>query len=323
MLSALPEESTVKIFKLLKEYDIEKIIKALLSMETPSKELLRGVLSEAHQMLVESSPIKLAPEHLRRLLSKVLPPDQLERLIEETFSTEEGRAIFKELEKLDAKIVANIVKNEHPQVIALILSQIKPSKAADIILHIPKRVGVTNVQEEVISRIASIEKISQQTLKMVASTLEEELMMIGAGKEKTLSGIDIAAEIVNSLPKETGQEILENIRKDNAVLAEGIEERMFKFEDIMKLDNRAVIEILKNVDKNDLLVALKGVSQEIINKFLSNMSKRAAEMFVEDMEVLGPVRKSEVEKASKKIIEEIKRLIANGTIEFSSGEEFV
>jgi flagellar motor switch protein FliG len=175
----------------------------------------------------------------------------------------------------------------------------------------------------VIKRIASIEKISSQTLKVVANTLEEELLTIGAGSEETLSGIDIAAEIVNALPKEVQVELLEDIRKEDEILADNIEERMFKFEDILKLDNKAIIEILKSVDKNDLMMALKGASEEILNKFLSNMSKRAAEMFLEDMEVLGPVKKSDVEKAQKKIIEAIKDMINKGVIDFGSGEEYV
>ncbi len=322
-LSALPEEKSVKIFKHLKEHEIERLVKALLTVETPTKEQLKAVLDEAYEYLRQVSPVKLAPDHLKKILEQALPPDVLERLLEETFSSQEGKQIFKELEKLDSKAIANIIKNEHPQVIALILSQIKPSKAAEILQFIPKRMGVTNVQEEVIQRIASIEKISNQTLKVVANTLEEELSSMGAGKEEALSGIDIAAEIVNALPKETQQEILDDIKKEDEILANNIEERMFKFEDIIKLDNKAIIEILKNVDKNVLLVALKGASEEILNKFLANMSKRAAEMFVEDMEVLGPMKKSEVEKAQKKIIEEIKALINKGVIDYGSGEEYV
>ncbi len=322
-MSALPEDKSVKIFKHLKEHEIERLVKAFLSVETPTKEQLKAVLDEAYDYLRQISPVKLAPDHLKKILQQALPPDVLEKLLEETFSSQEGKQIFKDLEKMDSKAVANIIKDEHPQVIALILSQIKPSKAAEVLQFIPKRAGVTNIQEEVIQRIASIEKISNQTLKVVASTLEEELASMGAGKEETLSGIDIAAEIVNALPKETQQEILDDIKKENEVLANNIEERMFKFEDIIKLDNKAIIEILKNVDKNDLLVALKGAPEEILNKFLANMSKRAAEMFVEDMEVLGPMKKSDVEKAQKKIIEEIKALINKGVIDYGSGEEYV
>ncbi len=323
LVSSLPEEVTVKIFKGLKEHEIEKLIKTILTLEPPTKETLKQVLDDAYEYLRTVSPLKIAPDHLKSILEKALPQDVLQKLLDQTFDEQEGKQIFKELEKLDAKVVANIIKDEHPQVIALILSQIKPGKAAEILQYIPKRVGVTNVREEVIKRIASIEKISSQTLKIVANTLEEELLTIGAGNEESLSGIDVAAEIVNALPKDMQVELLEDVRKEDEILAENIEERMFKFEDLVKLDNRAIIEILKNVDKNDLMLALKGAPQEILDKFLSNMSKRAAEMFLEDMEVLGPVKKSDVEKAQKKVIEEVKNLINKGVIDFGSGEEYL
>ncbi len=323
LVSTLPEEATVHIFKKLKEHEIEKLIKTILTLDPPPKEVVKEVFEEAYENLKDVSPVKIAPDHLRKILEKALPQEVLEKLLNQTFDEQEGKAIFKELEKLDAKMVANLIKEEHPQVIALILSQLKPQKAAEILQYIPKRVGVTNVQEEVIKRIASIEKISSQTLKIVANTLEEELLTIGAGQEETLSGIDIAAEIVNALPKELQTELLEEVRKEDEILAENIEERMFKFEDILKLDNKAIIEILKHVNKNDLMIALKGAPKEILDKFLANMSKRAAEMFLEDMEVLGPVKKSDVEKAQKKIIEEIKNLINKGIIDFGAGEEYV
>jgi len=323
LLSLLPEEATVTIFKHLKEHEIERLIKQILAIEPPSKEVAKQIIEEAFESLREIAPIKIAPDNLKKILEQALPPDKLEKLLADTLTVEEGKAIFRELEKMDPKFVANIIQNEHPQVIALILSQLKPVKAAEIIQFLPKRLGVTNVQEEVIKRIASIEKISSDMLKMVANTLEEELLTIGAGKEETLSGVDIAAEIVNVLPKELGQEILEEIRKENPSLADTIEEKMFKFEDIVKLDNRAIIEILKVVDKNDLLIALKGAPPEIMDKFLSNMSKRAAQMFLEDMEILGPVKKSDVENARKKIIATIKGLIEKGVIEYGAGEEMI
>ncbi|NPA52960.1 MAG: flagellar motor switch protein FliG [Aquificae bacterium] len=323
LLSALPEETASEIFKHLKDHEIEKLIKVIISLEPPTKEMVKAVLEEAFEQLKKISPIRLAPDKLRKILESSLPPEKLQKLLEETFVTEEGKAIFRELEKMDPKIVASILQNEHPQVIAMVLSQLNPMKAADVIQFLPKRLGVTNVQEEVIKRIATLEKIPTQMLKVVANTLEEELLTLGAGKGESLSGIDIAAEIVNALPKDMQIEILDEIRKEDKVLADTIEEKMFKFEDIAKLDNRAIIEILKNVDKNDLLLALKGAPQEIIDKFLSNMSKRAAQMFMEDMEVLGPVKKSDVENARKKVIAKIKELIEAGVIEYGASEEYL
>ncbi|RMA97505.1 flagellar motor switch protein FliG [Hydrogenothermus marinus] len=323
LISLLPEEKTKNIFSHLKESEIEKIVKVIISLEHPDKETIKKIIKEALDKLKSMAPLKVAPSNIKKILEEILPPDKLEKLFGEALTAEEGKAIFRELDKLDPKLIANILQNEHPQVIALILSQLKPQKAAEIIQYLPKRLGVTNVREEVIKRLATLEKISSQMLKTVADTLEEELLSIGAGEEETLSGIDIAAEIVNSLPKDLQTEILEDLRKDDEKIAEQIEDRMFKFEDIIKLTDRDIMEVLKAVDKNDLLIALKGAPEEILNKFLNNMSKRAAQMFLEDMELLGPVKKSEVENARKKVILTIKELIEKGVIEYGSGEEMI
>jgi len=323
LILTLPEDVAVNVIKNLKEHEISRLAKTILTLGTIKKDMVKLVLQEAHDELAEIAPLKTAPEEVRRLLEKALPPDKFQQLIEETMLTESGKVIFEELQKMDPKFIAKLIEKEHPQIIAIILSQLKPAKAAEVIQYLPKRLGVTNVQEEVIKRLAQLEKVSMNTLKLVTDALEDELASIGAGKEQTLSGIDIAAEIVNNLPKEVAQEILDEIRKENPSLADAIEERMFKFEDIIKLDNRAIIEILKAVDKNDLLLALKGAPEEILNKFLSNMSKRAAQMFLEDLEALGPVKKSEVEKARKKVIAVIKKLAEEGKIDLGGSEELV
>jgi len=323
LILSLPEDTAVKVLRKLKEHELAKLAKTILTLGTIKKDMVMLVLKEAYEELAEVAPLKTAPEELKRLLEKALPPDKLQELLEESMLSESGRVVFEELQKMDPKFIAKLIEKEHPQITAIILSQLPPMKAAEVIQYLPKRLGVTNIREEVIKRLAQLEKISMKTLRIVTEALEEELANIGAGKEQTLSGVDIAAEIVNNLPKELANELLEDIRKESPSLADAIEERMFKFEDIIKLDNRAIIEILKAVDKNDLLLALKGAPKEILDKFLSNMSKRAAQMFLEDMEALGPVKKSDVEKARKKIIAVIKKLAEEGKIELGGSDELV
>ena len=323
LILSLPEDVAINVIKKLREHELTKVAKTILSLGTIKKDMVKLVLKEAYDELSEIAPLRTAPEELRKLLEKALPPDKLQELLEETMLSESGKVVFEELKKMDSKFIAKLIEKEHPQIIAIILSQLPPMKAAEVIQYLPKRLGVTNVQEEVIKRLAQLEKISMKTLKIVTEALEDELASIGAGKEQALSGLDIAAEIVNNLPKEIAQELLDEIRKENPSLADSIEERMFKFEDIIKLDNRAIIEILKAVDKNDLLLALKGAPQEIMDKFLSNMSKRAAQMFLEDLEALGPVKKSDVERARKKVIAIIKKLAEEGKIELGGSEELI
>ena len=240
LLSILPEEKNVKIFKHLKQAELEKIIKALLTLEEPTKENIKAVIQEAYKSLSEAVPLKLLPDNIKKILEKALPPEKVKELFEGLVMAEEGKAVFQEIEKLPAKVVANIIKNEHPQVIALILTQLKPQKAAEIIQYLPRRQGISNIQEEVIKRIASLEKVSSNMIKTVADALEEELYTIGAGKEEMLSGIDVAAELVNNLPKDLAQEILDEIRKETPSLADSIEERMFKLRILLNL----IIELL-------------------------------------------------------------------------------
>ena len=323
LILSLPEDVAINVIRKLREHELTRIAKTILSLGTIKKDMVKLVIREAYDELSEIAPLRTAPDELRKLLERALPPDKLQELLEETMLSESGKVVFEELKKMDAKFIAKLIEKEHPQIIAIILSQLPPMKAAEVIQYLPKRLGVTNVREEVIKRLAQLEKISMKTLKIVTEALEEELASIGAGKEQTLSGLDIAAEIVNNLPKEVSQELLEEIRKENPSLADSIEERMFKFEDIVKLDSRAIIEILKAVDKNDLLLALKGAPREILDKFLSNMSKRAAQMFLEDLEASGPVKKSDVERARKKIIAIIKKLAEEGKIELGGSEELI
>ena len=323
LILSLPEDVAINVIRKLREHELTRIAKTILSLGTIKKDMVKLVIREAYDELSEIAPLRTAPDELRKLLERALPPDKLQELLEETMLSESGKVVFEELKKMDAKFIAKLIEKEHPQIIAIILSQLPPMKAAEVIQYLPKRLGVTNVREEVIKRLAQLEKISMKTLRIVTEALEEELASIGAGKEQTLSGLDIAAEIVNNLPKEVSQELLEEIRKENPSLADSIEERMFKFEDIVKLDSRAIIEILKAVDKNDLLLALKGAPREILDKFLSNMSKRAAQMFLEDLEASGPVKKSDVESARKKIIAIIKKLAEEGKIELGGSEELI
>ncbi|TCK03900.1 flagellar motor switch protein FliG [Phorcysia thermohydrogeniphila] len=323
LVLTLPEDVAVNVIRKLKEHELNKLAKTILTLGTIKRDMVKLVLKEARDELAEMAPLRTAPDELRRLFEKALPPEKFRKLLEETMLTESGKVVFEELGKMDPKFIAKLIEKEHPQIIAIILSQLKPMKAAEVIQYLPKRLGVTNVREEVVKRLAMLEKVSMNTLKILTDALEDELASIGAGKEQALSGVDIAAEIVNNLPKELAQELLDEIRKENPSLADAIEERMFKFEDIVKLDNRAIIEILKAVDKNDLLLSLKGAPEEILNKFLSNMSKRASQMFLEDLEALGPVRKSDVEKARKKVIAIIKKMAEEGKIDISGSEEMI
>jgi flagellar motor switch protein FliG len=222
------------------------------------------------------------------------------------------------LEKVDEKLLANLLRNEHPQTIAVVLSQLSSAKAAEVLKLLPDSLKV-----EVAKRMATLENISPEFMKELIEAIAEEIRSMGvSGVMQKLEGIPLVANILNVLDKNTANSILAKLEQEDPYLAEKIKEKMFTFEDIRKLDNRAIVEILKAVDKNVLMIALKGAPEDIKEKFLSNMSKKAAEIMREDMEAMGPVRASEVEKAQKEVIKVIKNLADQGIIDLTGGEYY-
>ncbi len=171
--------------------------------------------------------------------------------------------------------------------------------------------------------MATLENISPELMGELIEVIAEEIRSMGvSGIMQKLEGIPLVANILNVLDKNTANSILAKLEQEDPYLAEKIREKMFTFEDIRKLDNRAIVEILKAVDKNVLMIALKGAPEDIKEKFLSNMSKKAAEIMREDMEAMGPVRASEVERAQKEVIKVVKNLADQGIIDLTGGEYY-
>jgi len=225
---------------------------------------------------------------------------------------------FQELEKVDIKVLASLLAKEHPQTIAVVLSQLSPMRAADVLQYLPENIAV-----EVTKRLATLENISPEFLGELIENLAEEIRGIGlSGFSQKTNGLVLAAEVLNLLDKKITDKILNKIEQEDKYLAERIKDKMFVFEDIEKLGNRDIVEILKAVNKNTLMVALKGASDAIKGKFFSNMSNKAATIMKEDMEAMGPVRVSEVEKAQKEIIAVIKKLADEGKIDLTGGASY-
>ena len=318
LLMSLPPDVAAKILKELSEEEIQKIFltAARLKDITPS-----DIEATVQEFLNDFSYVATQVSNLETLLEQlqgILPPEVYERIksLLGTAGVAEG---IEQLEKIDTRVLVGLIKNEHPQTIAVLLSQLSPRKAADVIQWLPD-----NLRYEVVKRIATLENVSPQFLRQLIETITDEIKALGiAGGLKKQEGVAIAAELMNMLDKETAENLLKKIGEEDPTLEERIREKMFTFEDIRKLDNRAIIEILKAVDKNTLIVALKGAPEDIKEKFFSNMSKRAAKIMQEDMEALGPVRKSEVEKAQKQVVAVIRKLVDEGKIDIGGEEAYV
>ena len=289
LLMAMPPQVAVEIMKELSDDEIQEIILHATSLEGITLKDIEDIAKEFIEEYKATTFLSPDMDKLLEFARKVLPPDKFAKIYEFLSSSNLIKS-FQELERVDSKVLANILRNEHPQTIAVVLSQLSPTKSAEVLKQLPDSLSV-----EVVKRLATLENISPEFF----------------------------AELLNILDKDTTNKILAKLDEEDPYLSEKIKEKMFTFEDIRKLDNRAIVEILKAVDKSTLIVALKGAPEDIKEKFFSNMSKKAADIMREDMEALGPVKASEVEKAQKQVVKVIKSLADQGVIDISGGEAYV
>jgi len=210
---------------------------------------------------------------------------------------------FDFVRKADPSQLINFIQNEHPQTIALILSYLKPQQASIVLSALPQ-----DKQADVARRIATMDRTSPEVIKEVERVLEKKLSAIVTEDFTAAGGVQAIVDILNNVDRGTEKYIMETLEVEDTDLAEEIKKRMFVFEDILTLDNRSIQRFLREVDNNQLAIALKGTNDEVKNKIFANMSKRMAEMVKEDMEFMGPVRLKDVEEAQQKIVNVIRNL---------------
>ncbi|MGC9143423.1 flagellar motor switch protein FliG [Hydrogenobaculum sp.] len=317
LMMALPPEVSVEIMKELDESELQEIFVNMNTLQGITLQDVEEIAKEFLQDYQETTIVSPDTEQLLEFARKVLPPEKFAKIYEFVSSSTIIKS-FQELEKVDIKILASLLAKEHPQTIAVVLSQLSPMRAADVLQYLPENIAV-----EVTKRLATLENISPEFLGELIENLAEEIRGIGlSGFSQKTNGLTLAAEVLNLLDKKITDKILNKIEQEDKYLAERIKDKMFVFEDIAKLSNRDIVEILKAVDKNTLMIALKGASDTIKEKFFSNMSQKAATIMKEDMEAMGPVRASDVEKAQKEIIAVIKKLADEGKIDLTGGASY-
>ena len=221
---------------------------------------------------------------------------------------------FEFLRKTDASQLINFIQDEHPQTVALILSYLAPSQAAQIVSALPPE-----KQADVARRIAVMDRTSPEIIKEVEKVLESRLASLVNQDYTIIGGVDAVVEILNTVDRGTERHIMETLEVEVPELAEEIRKKMFVFEDILLLDDRAIQRVLRDVENNDLAVALKNANEEVKNAIFNNVSKRLAVMIKEDMDFMGPVRMKDVEEAQQKIVNIIRKLEDTGEIVISRG----
>lgn len=313
----LGPEASANIINKLPERDIQRITYEIANTTTVKGEEKSEILEEFIQMnKAKDYILEGGFDYAKDLLSKALGNQKAKEILDKVSEETQQYRPFALARKADSIQLLNIISNEHPQTIALILCHVNVDKAAQILSELPQE-----VQEEVAYRIAVMNTTSPTVIKEVEKTLNMKLSSIVRNEVTSIGGLQSIVDILNQVDRSTEKNIMEALERQDPEIAEKVKESMFVFEDIIALDDVAIQRILREVDGKDLALALKGSSEEVSEAIFRNQSKRAAASMKEDIEFLGPVRIADVEKAQTKILAVIRRLDESGEIVIARGGE--
>jgi flagellar motor switch protein FliG len=308
-LVTMGSEISSEIFKYLREDEIETLTFEIARLEMVEPEQKDSILQEFQELMLANQFITTGGiDYARELLEKALGSAKATDVINRLTSSLQVRP-FDFIRRTDPAHLLNFIQQEHPQTIALILAYLEPNKASIILQNLP-----TEVQSDVARRIATMDRTSPEVLREVERVLEKKLSTLSSEDYTAAGGVESIVEILNLVDRASEKQIIESLEDEDPELAEEIKKRMFVFEDVVMLDDRAIQKVLREVDTQEMAKALKSVDTEVQDKIFRNMSKRAAGMLKEDMEFMGPVRLKDVEEAQQKIVAIIRKLEDSGVI---------
>lgn len=314
LLIALGPEKSAMIFKHLKEDEIEQLTLEIANTRSVSPEDKEDIINEFYEICVAQQYIAEGGiGYAKDLLEKALGSDKAMEVIGRLTSSLQVRP-FEFIRKTEPGQLLNFIQDEHNQTIALILSYLSPTQASMVLAALPQE-----KQADVARRIAQMDRTSPDVIKDVEDILERKLSSLVTQDFTIVGGVDAIVQILNSVDRSTEKHIMETLEIEDAELAEEIRKKMFVFEDILALDDRSIQRVLREVDNNDLGIALKGSGEEVQNVIFNNLSKRLATMIKEEMEYMGPLRLKDVEEAQQKIVNIIRKLEDSGEIVISRG----
>ncbi|SDB10553.1 flagellar motor switch protein FliG [Eubacterium oxidoreducens] len=314
LMIALGPEKSATVFKHLKEDEIEELTLEIANTRSVSPQLKEEVLEEFYQVCLAQQYIAEGGiGYARELLEKALGDEKAQDVITKLTASLQVRP-FEFIRKTDAAQILNFIQDEHPQTIAMILSYLPSPQAALVVGALPPE-----KQADVAKRIAMMDRTSPDVIKEVENVLERKLSSLINQDYTIAGGVDAIVEILNSVDRGTEKHIMESLEIEEPELADEIRKKMFVFEDILLLDDRAIQRVLREVENSDLGIALKGANEEVQGAIFKNLSKRLAAMIQEDMEFMGPVRMKDVEEAQQKIVNIIRKLEDSAEIVISRG----
>ena len=314
LLIALGPDKSANVFKHLKEDEIEQLTLEIANTRSVSPAIKDSILDEFYEVCLAQQYIAEGGiTYAKDLLEKALGAERAKDVIGKLTASLQVRP-FEFVRKTDASQLLNFIQDEHPQTIALILSYLSPGQASAIISALaPEK------QTDVAKRIAQMDRTSPDVIKEVEKVLEQKLSSLVNQDYTIVGGVDSIVDILNTVDRGTEKHIMESLEIEDPELADEIRKKMFVFEDILSLDDRSVQRVLREVDNNELAIALKGSNEEVQNLIFNNLSRRLATMIKEDMDFMGPVRLKDVEEAQQKIVNIIRKLEDSAEIIISRG----
>jgi flagellar motor switch protein FliG len=319
ILIALGPEIASMILRHFDENEVEQLALEISTMRQTEHTVVNTVLDEFYQLARSSETMAIGgQDYVESMLRTAFGDARANRVMTKLDVLQEKTSLpFKSFRKADPAQVAQLIQNEHPQTIALILAYLKPEQAAVVLSNLND-----DLQIEVSTRIATMERAGLEIVKDVEAILQSKFSSIlKQDKGENVGGVKSLAEVLNRVDRSTERNIVENLERFDPELAEAVKKLMFVFDDIIILDDRGIQRLLRELDSKDLALALKGANEEVQNKIFRNMSERASFMLRDDMESMGPVRLKDVEETQQKIVGIIRRLEEAGEIFISHGGE--
>ena len=321
LLLALGEQDAAQVLKHLGAKDVQRVGAAMAQLSTVSREEVSGVLSTFSSTVEQQTSFGVGTdEYIRKVLNEALGADKAGGVIDRILRGRSGRGL-EALKWMEAKAVGEILRNEHPQIIAIVLSYLDADQAAEVLTQLPEA-----MRGEILMRIATLDGVHPTALNELDEVLEKQFSGNGAGKSAGgFGGPKAAAEILNLVGTAQEGKIMAQIAKVDEALSQKLQDLMFVFEDLAEVDDRGMQELLREVPGDKLIIALKAADETLKQKIFKNMSERAGQMMKDDLEAKGPVRLSEVEAAQKEILMTAKRMSDEGRLALGGkgGEQYV
>ena len=318
-LLGVGEESAASIMRHMEPREVQRVGEAMASLSGVSDEQLMQVLDEFNSRAGLINPIGIgASDFARRVMVQALGEEKARSFMSRLLPGKETLRGIEALRWMDGASVADLIREEHPQIIAIVMASLDGEHAAEVLAALP-----ADMRSDVMLRVARLEVIDPSAMEELDKVLERQLGRATKTPPRVVKGTDSAAAIMNNVDADLETEVLEALRASDAEMAERVIDLMFVFEDLLRLDDRGMQRLIREIAVDTLVVALKGVDEDLQEKFFSNMSSRAADMLREDLDAKGPMKLSEVESAQKDILATAKQLADQGELMLGKGDDFV